>query len=341
MTTDEFLHLNKKIQSSVNSHPLGLANGKIGLCVYFYHLSRLGNMPEYKKVADDLLDYVIENITQYRSINVESGLAGVAIGIDHLVKEKFIDGDINEILEEIDDKIYKIISSKEDNFSDLHIHEKVHLLYYLYIRYSAQASNNDRFIYGGLIRITIESIFQGITSDFFDEPLSFSLNYHLPILLYMISRILSLGIYTNRIHKILDEYRLKILGSIPVSHANRLLLLWGLTCIYPYYDNMPGLTIQIELLKENIDISQIIEKELKNMQVFFLNGISSVCFLLLNLQRNSPEYAIEFDPNTLYARIDQSEIWKDIEKEAYTHGLLNGTSGVLLTLSILKKIYQL
>lgn len=335
---NRFLHLNKKIVSSMDSHPSGLANGKMGLCIYFYHLSRLENIPEYTEIADGLLDYIIENITKYQSVNVESGLAGVAIGLDHLIKEKFIDGDINNILEEVDDKIFKAIAFKEESLSTMVIHEKIHLLYYLYIRYKEQNCEDGEFIFGELIKTTMESIYQNITSAFFDEPLACSLNYHFPVFLYMTSRILSLNLYNDRIHRILDEYRLKLSGNIPVSHANRLMLLWGLTCISRYYSTSE-LTAHIELLKKNIEVNLILEKELKNMQVFFFNGISLVCFFLTYLKKETPENAIEFDPGILYDRIDHSEIWEDMEKEAYTHGLLNGTSGVLLTLSILKKMY--
>jgi hypothetical protein len=341
MTSDRFLYPNKKILSSLDNHPLGLANGKMGLCIYFYHLSRLENIPEYEKVAEDILDHVIENITKYQSINVESGLAGVAIGLDHLIKEKFVNGDINDILGEVDDKIFKAIAFEEESiFKEIAIHERIHLLYYFYIRYTAQTHENEKFIFGELIKMTVESIYQNITSAFFDEPLACSLNYHFPVFLYMTSRILSLNIYNERIHKILDEYKLKLSGNVPVSHANRLMLLWGLACISRYY-NTSELTAHIELLRKNIDVNFILEKELKNMQVFFLNGVSFICFLLIYLKRETPENAIEFDPGILYDRIDHSEIWEDMEKEAYTHGILNGTSGVLLTLSILKKMYQL
>lgn len=338
MTSDRFLCLNKRILSSLENYSLGLANGKMGLCLYFYHLSGLENLPEYQKAADDMLDHIMENIAKCQSISVESGLAGVAIGLDHLIKEKFIDGDINDILEEVDDKIFKALAFEGESIPKRALHEEIHLLYYLYIRYTAQTDENEKFIFGELIKATMESIYQQITPVFFDEPLACSLNYHFPVFLYMTSRILSLHLYDDRIHKILDEYKLKMAGYIPVSHANRLMLLWGLTCIGGYYG---GLTAHIELLKRNIDVHVILVKELKNRQVFFLNGVSLICFLLIYLQKEAPENAIEFDPSILYDRIDRSDIWEDMEKEAYVHGLLSGTSGVLLALSVLKKMYPL
>lgn len=104
--------LNSKLISSIDDkYPIGLAYGKIGICIYFYYLSRWEDNEEYRLIADKLLDKVINELSNNQDFNisVEYGLAGIAIGISHLVKEKFVRGDINEILEEVDNQIFKLL----------------------------------------------------------------------------------------------------------------------------------------------------------------------------------------------------------------------------------------
>jgi len=340
MKYDDILNINKKIKSSIDRYSIGLANGKMGICIYFYHLSRVEKNLEYESFADTILEEIIRNIPPYesigvQSINVESGLAGIAIGINHLLEEKFIEGNIDEILEDIDDIIFKIISSEKDNLQFIEPNRIIKIIYYLYIRYIKQKDENGKYIFSELIIKSIESLYQKITPSFFDETISFSTNFNLPIFLFVISRIMSLNIYNYRINKILFEYKIKILSTFPLSHANRLFLLFGMVSIKSYINSIE-LNKQIELLKENIDLNLILSEELKNMQLFLSNGISLVYFLLSYLQKKHPESAIKFDPVIICNRIICSELWKKIEDDNYSYGMLDGISGALLTLSYIK-----
>lgn len=100
--------LNTKLLSSVNdSYPIGLVNGKLGLCIYYFYLSRWEDKDEFKQIAENLLGDVVSQLSETMDITVETGLAGIAIGISHLIKEKFIGGDINVVLEEVDNSIFR------------------------------------------------------------------------------------------------------------------------------------------------------------------------------------------------------------------------------------------
>lgn len=57
--------------------PLGLAHGKMGICIYFFVLSRYEENKEYKSVADKILDEIFERISEIQSIDVKNGLSGV------------------------------------------------------------------------------------------------------------------------------------------------------------------------------------------------------------------------------------------------------------------------
>ncbi|MDR1644665.1 MAG: hypothetical protein LBS05_02405 [Tannerellaceae bacterium] len=102
--------LNSKLLSSVDddaTYPIDLTNGKLGLCIYYYYLSRWEEKEEFKQIAEKLLDDVVSHLSETMNVTVETGLAGVAIGISYLVKEKFIGGEINKVLEDVDNSILK------------------------------------------------------------------------------------------------------------------------------------------------------------------------------------------------------------------------------------------
>ena len=110
----------KLLSSKLDNYPVSLFHGKMGLSIYFFQLSKIESNPEYHAFADKLLDQVLlKDLSPNHSIDVEDGLAGVGLGVTWLVKNRFIEGDLNELLEVIDDAIFRRISFQKDasNFS--------------------------------------------------------------------------------------------------------------------------------------------------------------------------------------------------------------------------------
>jgi lantibiotic modifying enzyme len=208
-----------------DKYPIDLINGKMGLCIYYYYLSRWEEKEEFKQIAGKLLDDVVSNLSETMNITVAKGLAGIAIGISHLVKKKIIGGDINAILEDIDSCIFKrlVFINNKDSKNQISKAEFIRLLYYLYLRYTVQSFSDGKYIFRELIIKTIEIFEHNLQVDFFNEHFSFSVrNFHLPFFLYTISKIYNLSIYNERITKILEEFITQILSMIPVLHANLL-----------------------------------------------------------------------------------------------------------------------
>jgi len=336
--------LNKKLLSLIDECPLGLANGKMGLCIYFYYLSRMEKKDEFKIIAENLFDDVINNLSETTNISFESGLAGIAIGISHLVKEKFVEGDINEVLEDIDSCIFRKLVFYDDKVNTSPNHQAIYiqLLYYLYIRYKAQTSYDEKFIFQELMIKIIEKIKNNIQVYFLYEHLSFSINnFHLPTFLYIISKIYNLNIYNTRIIKILEEYINQILSIIPILHANRLYLLWGLInikeCLPAYKKEIDS---QIHILRGIINIDKIINIELRDQDIYIINGVSIIYILLFIIQIKYPEYRIDYSPQSFHNRISNTKALNLILNRKlyfYEHsGLINGFPGAYLVLLHIK-----
>ena len=56
----------------------------------------------------------MEEIGENRNFDLTNGITGIAIGLTYLVKHNYVEGDINEILSEVDAKVYQKFRLKTD-----------------------------------------------------------------------------------------------------------------------------------------------------------------------------------------------------------------------------------
>jgi len=87
---------------------IGLFHGKMGIALFFYHYSKHTGNDVYSDYAGDLLDDIWDNIHNRLPDTFESGLTGIAWGIEYLIQNDFVSGNGNEICEEIDNRIMQI-----------------------------------------------------------------------------------------------------------------------------------------------------------------------------------------------------------------------------------------
>ncbi len=84
---------------------LGLFNGKMGIVLFFAHLSRFTENIIYDNYASDLLDEICANLHKRYPVDFEDGLCGIGWGIEYLAQNGFMEIDTDDILSEIDKKI--------------------------------------------------------------------------------------------------------------------------------------------------------------------------------------------------------------------------------------------
>lgn len=333
--------LNKILLQSINKNYLtGITQGKMGISIYFYHLAIAEQNEEYKTIAEQLLDDTLNRLFLESSISVESGLAGIALGVRHLINTGFVEGDVNELLEDIDDAIFKRLIFPEPNLP-YDKGELLHLLFYLSKRLNDQVDENSRYIYCELIIYVLNIFVTELNDDFFNESLSFSIyDFQLPVFTYICACLLKQNIYNNRIYKIVEEFEPKILSQFPALHANRLYLLCGILPLVPYMRSEKWKNY-IDLLRKEIKLQVIFEKEMSNKHIFVSNGLSLIYLLLYYLENKYPDYKIDYNSQDFYDKIMASEAWESLFKSDYFfeihRGLLNGFPGVKLVLSHIQK----
>jgi hypothetical protein len=90
---------------SYNIEDPGLIHGKMGIALFLYEYSRHSGKSAYRKFADGLLDEILRSITK-TSNDFENGLSGIGWATCYLMKNGFIDGDPDDILEDVDNRIF-------------------------------------------------------------------------------------------------------------------------------------------------------------------------------------------------------------------------------------------
>ena len=212
----------------MNNKPsnLGLTNGTAGISIFLYCLSRNLSDDSYAEYADSLLEDIYENVAFIKDSTAD--MIGMGWCFEYLIQNKFCDGNADEILEQIDNRVYRIMSEEDRRRSlDLTHGGLVGYLHYLIIRLkNKEDTNNSEEINVELFKLTINLISQEALDHFMNlaKDINFSLWDNLYILLLGITDAYSLNIYNEKILNMLRQWESHWTSYIPGIHFNRLYL---------------------------------------------------------------------------------------------------------------------
>lgn len=205
----------------------GLLYGNTGLCIFFYELARKTNNPDYEKLADDLLDKVFANLSTSAAADFENGLAGIGWGIEYLLQNNFAEGDADEILEEVDNKVFRALN--EENLASFELGNGLTgYFFYLVNRLQqlkapftmAQRINRE------LLILTINKIDELVTAQFpsIVKEMHFDLFWRFPMMLYGLAEAFKLNIYNEKISSMFRQWLPYVEAYLPSLHINRLFM---------------------------------------------------------------------------------------------------------------------
>lgn len=306
---------------------IGLGCGKMGICIYLFFLSEIYNENHYKQRAKRLLDNIIKNVTVASPLDINDGLLGIGFGINYLIETKNIYGNINNMLADVDDHLFKQIAYPE-LVEGIFIDSLIEYILYLNMRVPKQKGEN-RFIFESLIGKSLNILQNKVDYSLFDEPSNFSFNYQLPKFIYMLSNLYSNGFFRAKCINILKELSPKIISSIPVLHSNKLLLLNAI--------NSLNKCIDIELFKnyfktlfDMFNPEYMINEEFRDRNIFFYNGLSGAFYLINKLAPFFTHTQVISMKDSIMRRIISSSVWLSMEDPSFfcsKSGLLNGFCG--------------
>lgn len=85
---------------------IGLFNGKMGIAIFFFHLARKTGIVIYEEYACDLIEQIYESIHENMPVGYADGVAGIGVGMEYLIRHKFINANADEMLEDVDKVIF-------------------------------------------------------------------------------------------------------------------------------------------------------------------------------------------------------------------------------------------
>lgn len=322
MTTiqDRFVLMANMLENQLEKMPnLGLIQGKMGACIFFYKLSRELKESKFEKIADDLVDTIYEDISKgLNPLDFENGLAGIAWGFHYLQEQGFMGGDIDETLADIDDKIFQYITFS-DTLGQKGIVELLGYGFYLVKRLenSDEKLHYDKtyFFRRALIRL-INKIYAFVDRNMiiFKDPSFFTLRDHLPLCLLFISEAYKLGFYNDKLDRMLILLTPVTISALPYNTGNKLFLLLSLLKIFKLTKDKKW-EKHIQIIKDSIDLKYFLKEEVQDRNIRFFYGLSGIIFLLeeLNAFNIGDEWASYKE--ILHNIIVNSEYWNVINSE--------------------------
>ncbi|MDR8393837.1 hypothetical protein NC796_21975 [Aliifodinibius sp. S!AR15-10] len=317
----------------------GLLKGKMGISLYFYHLSRATRSEDHRQQADAILDEVYEQVSSGgATMDFQNGLAGIAWAIEHLVQQQFVEADTDQILKDVDNKIYKRLASSSKIPLGI-LNGRLGYMLYIFSRLQGRDQPIDssyNYILKKLLIDQVNHVGQMVEERKIDilPTTAFDITWDLPACLAVLGRARALDFYNTKIDMILKQLSPVLLSLYPHALSNRLYLLFGMERVLNEVE-IPGWRSHANFLKTDLQPDYILESEMNDKHLILSNGVAGIALINRRLFRLTGDKSLRFDQEALIQKITTSEYWELLEKidlETVNIGMLNGLTGIGLQL---------
>ncbi len=275
---------------------VGLFHGKMGVCIYYYMLGRECQSKEYTECADSLLDEIYDQVSGNSPANLESGLAGIGWGIAYLAQHGFVEVDLDEALVEVDNVILKVLTSD----APLGLNPANGLtgyLCYLVKRLEGSKPSNESYsieLNKELLMLVTNKIEQCFckTPPMISKDIRFDLFSDLPMMICSLGKACELGIYNDKIERVIDQIMPFLETNMPSLSTNRLHLACELKHLLT---RIPDKRIerQVDILLYSTDFDQL-GYEVGDNAMGIRNGLSGLKILLVRLLQVLPTESLYY-----------------------------------------------
>lgn len=318
---------------------LGLFDGKMGVCLYYFIMGRAEKSQRLTTAGEELLSDIINSIRKVKSLSISTGTTGIGLGITYLTKHNYVEGDINEILEDMDKYIYRSLCYAKDpvdgKFYNLPL---IDLLTYEIERYKDLPAGWHRELTKEVIILLFNQIYIQRGLDFYHEPLPFSLQNGICIYLWELAEIYQLGIERERICRVLNEMKYFLFAQRPILHANRLAMATVSLLIAKVIDEEDWEDFS-QSLKDSVNLDRVLNDEFGEKAILPLDGVIGVALLCERYNCLYGKQQLVIDKEKLRRHVLSSSIWEKFEQDHvffFTNYSLAGYCGVMLYLKYLE-----
>lgn len=105
------------IINSAFTNDLGLFHGRMGIVLFLCHYARYSKQKLYNDYAGELIEMINEDLTVDIPVNIENGLSGIGWTIEYLITNNFMEGNTDDILTDIDERIMQYDPLRINDYS--------------------------------------------------------------------------------------------------------------------------------------------------------------------------------------------------------------------------------
>ena len=224
---EEYIKNLKLFVSSEHNLGPSLFSGNLGLCFSLYHLNKIIHDEEIEMIADNLLNKVINSIITMTNPSFANGLCGIGWAINYLHMNKCIEGDIDDILYNIDAIIYKKLHNHQETINADFENGLIGYLTYIVFRlmndehkeYCLQKQLNE-----ATLRAIVDKLEISVPCriPMLSKDLCPSILWEFPILFFCLGKALKLGIYKEKICCMCENWSYLFTNILPYLNINRL-----------------------------------------------------------------------------------------------------------------------
>lgn len=268
----------RQIENLVNHYTqgitsLGLLDGRMGQCVCAFVAGRMTHNASMAKKAEGLLEEVLCNLGRVKANSISSGIMGIALGMTFLVRQGYIESDVDEMLEDIDRFMYKITAKFLEK--EMPIEEDtpiLDVLLYMLVRYHTSNKKLQKRLYQKIIIQLFNYVYIHQPVGFWEEPMPFNVKNETCVYLLELMAIYQLGIEQERILHILEELKAVVLTRIPLLQPNRLFLMVTATYVGKITGD-DGWYSFAARLQRHIDWERILVQDIPDKNLFPMTGV--------------------------------------------------------------------
>ncbi len=313
-----------------------LETGYMGSAIALFSLSRILKNENLSKIAENHLSLMRVSLKDKSSLEINNGLAGVGLGLTWLAEEKFISGDLNLILKNIDDRIYRYCVKSISEYTTKYESSYLDMLLYIGVRINyLKKDDTDYAVFVRLAQMLYDHVYFNISMGFFIEPRPAGIRYKLFLFLiasWLFCRNGDVHL-RNRVSKAFNEILDIIVTIQPFCSVNRYMLHMAIDLLIPYFeDNVEKWKDYSQRLERDTSVEQMIDETLDNdMSVF--HGLPYI-YLILKYGKYSFSYPfLSVIKNKIDEILSLYSNYKDCENWDYV-----GLSGIMGTMVVLEDI---
>lgn len=318
-------------------------NGYMGLCLFLFRLYEQTSKTKYLDQAQDILKQAFALLKRGGHVNIADGLSGIGLGFLYAHKKGYVTGNIYEVLKNLDSEIYKNIIYAIDYNKNFTIvgHELAMMDVALYIIEKVRLGillPTTKKIYELFIMKLVNKLYQDLDSEFFLEPIPYSVNYKLARFVILLSKAASIGIFSQRVIHIWEECRQTILAQTPFWDCNKTHLLYALQNLSKIIPEDMQLHNSVERFKQDLSISRLTQCEFPTNAMSQISGLPGLIEVLFRMDISLTKSEI----GLLKSKMETSCFFGITYDEATERNFtgLNGILGFISTYMEIEKAYE-